>query len=220
MENYSKSPEQYVADRMTTQGRANFKTQTEDQLYRRSNDIYERYNTTGSLSDQQKTDIASALHYSSDKEGNAIGKMTPDRDFKALVVAQLTGSRTYRYNSLPKTVSRAIKGQKYTVTKANKAGRIYGSGIINNKTNNTIEEVATFSNDSNVVKALEKYTNQELSAFGITRHSEGIDIPIITRYEHGPGWANINTQSDKRTGGVTHAKDLRTTRQAREFVTK
>jgi len=57
---------------------------------------------------------------------------------------------------------------------------------------------------------------------GITKNPNGgYDVPVISKFARGSQtWANVNTETDKRIGGVTEATKRRATRQAASIMSR
>lgn len=215
----------------TTQGRANYATQTSAQLYNRSRDIWnENYRVTSLSSDQYK-DINKHLNYNIDSDGNVTGMMDPSRHFAAIHMASLTGNRIYKYDSAPKEIDRIIKGKPFKVDQRTEETREYGSGPIKGQTNNIIYDEVIFD-DPTVVSKLkeldkklkslkEKSPSWEgLESFGIVydKDTDSYRVPITTARSHGFGWASVDTTSDERVGGKTEASKKSSTRQAQQIT--
>lgn len=233
----SSSPEQAWTNYSTTQGRANYETTSDTVLRKNSRDIFNENNRLNSLTPDQKKELNLTLNYSQDGD-NLVGKMDDTRDVQDITLSQMTGDRRYKYNSVNRTVQRAIKGKTFIITPENRIQREYGAGQINSRQYNVVNDIATFT-DPEVVKQLDKISESELAKYGIrkrtiesedglklTPYSEkkgqivAYDIPISTRTGHGMGRSDQNTQSDKRIGGTTSASKYRTTRQAREITSQ
>ena len=209
----------------TTEGRANNKFTPDTVLRKNARDIFVENNVITDITDQQRSILDSTLKLAKNGD-NLVGKMDKDRDLQDITVAEMTGDRTYRYNSVNQKVRRAIRGKKFIIVPENRVDREYAAGEIKERHYNVVNDVATFT-DPEVVSELNKIPEEQLNQYGIKKRTvtdsnnnavEGYDIPISTKTGHGMGRAWQNTQSDKLVGGVTEASSLRSTRQAREIA--
>ena len=209
----------------TTEGRANNKFTPDTVLRKNARDIFVENNVITDITDQQRSILDSTLKLAKNGD-NLVGKMDKDRDLQDITVAEMTGDRTYRYNSVNQKVRRAIRGKKFIIVPENRVDREYAAGAIKERQYNVVNDVATFT-DPEVVSELNKIPEEQLNQYGIKKRTvtdsnnnavEGYDIPISTKTGHGMGRAWQNTQSDKLVGGVTEASSLRSTRQAREIA--
>lgn len=217
MSKYNISAGQAWVNANTTEGLANYKPQTPEQLVQRSREIFNKTNLITSFTAKQKQDVNTILDYSIDEDsGDEYGKMHKDRDLTAVTLAKMTGSRAFRHNDIANVVSRAIRGKTYTVENNNTVRREYGSGNINKKRYNVINEIATFT-DPDVSNALNKYSEEQLAVYGIKKKDKNTyEIPITTKFGHGQGWADINTTTMQRTQGVANVAKYNSTIQAKE----
>lgn len=209
----------------TTEGRANNKFTPDTVLRKNARDIFVENNVITDITDQQRSILDSTLKLAKNGD-NLVGKMDKDRDLQDITVAEMTGDRTYRYNSVNQKVRRAIRGKKFIIVPENRVDREYAAGEIKERQYNVVNDVATFT-DPEVVSELNKIPEEQLNQYGIKKRTvtdsnnnavEGYDIPISTKTGHGMGRAWQNTQSDKLVGGVTEASKFRSTRQAREIA--
>ena len=209
----------------TTEGRANNKFTPDAVLRKNARDIFIDNNVITDITDQQRSILDSTLKLAKSGD-NLVGKMDKDRDLQDITVAEMTGGRTYRHNSVNQKVRRAIRGKKFAIIPENRVDREYAAGEIKERQYNVVNDVATFT-DPEVVSELNKIPEEQLNQYGIKKRTvtdssgnavEGYDIPISTKTGHGMGRAWQNTQSDKLVGGVTAASSLRSTRQAREIA--
>lgn len=214
MNNYSKTAEQSWIDNNTTEGLAGYDEQSSSDLRTRSRQIFDRNNVVRGFTDQQKIELNKQLGYITNDKGGRDGIMNRDRDVQDIVISEMTGNRRYRYNATPKKVSRIIKGKRYTIDSDEIISREYGAGTIGKKQYNVINENATFT-DPDVVKQLDKIGEEELRRYGITKITvdgkEAYKIPITSKYGHGQGRADVNSQTLKRTRGASEASKLEAT---------
>lgn len=207
----------------TTQGKAEHGVQTAEQLYNRSNEIFENYNRVTTLQSEQYKDLNKWLNYTVDEEsGTVTGNVDSSRNFAPIDIAKMTGNRGYRYESTVKRVNRIIQGKEFVVTPDSSKSRKYGSGTIKDRRTNIIVDTVTF-NDKSVIDQLNKIPESELNKFGIEKIVEngettGYKIPISTTRQHGFGWASIDTASDERVGGKSEASKKSSTRQAQQLT--
>lgn len=225
----SESPESQWLQYSTTQGSAKYTPGTPQQLYKNSHDIFDRLNNIGELGDAAKLAINQGLGYSVDKKtGNRMGSSKrgslgfgsgATRDIEAITVADMTGQRRYKYDSIVRRLSRLFKSKdhSYVITPENVTKRKYASGQIGGKRYNVINEIATFADGSDISKFLDGYSEAQLAQYGITRNAGGgWDVPISTKYGHGQLWANINSAFDKNLTGTSETAKRQATRQAVE----
>ena len=224
MDNYSFDAELEWNNRNTTEGLAGYKSQTPEQLYSRSKQIFENNNIIPDFTDQQKLELNKQLGYINNEDGIRTGVMRKNRDFEPIVVAEMTGNRRYRYNQIPNVVSRIIKNKKYTIQNDDVVNRQYGAGGINipgrklERRYNTITEIATFD-DPDVVSKLNNISESELRKYGIIKVDKNTyKIPIVTKLGHGQGTADVNEQSIKRRQGASGAAKVDATTQAAELT--
>lgn len=212
-----KSDQEIWTEYSTTQGLAEYKKQTSEELYDRSRKIWnETYRVTSLTSDQYK-DINKLLNYNVDEDGNVTGTMDKDRHVAPIHMAAVTGWRGYRFASIPKKVDRIIKGKQFKVDETSVKTREYGSGQIKGSTNNIIYDEVIFDSPE-VVSELNKIPLGELKKFGIEKTENGYRIPITTAKPHGFGWASTDTVSDERVGGQSEASKKSSTRQAQQLT--
>lgn len=196
-------------------------TQSQITLLNKAHETFQRQNILSSVDSGIQKDMNHALAFIEDENNNHIGNIGKETDFAPVTEAAMTGNRAYRYNSDINKINRAIKGKPYKVTPQNQVGRKYGNGSIGKANYNVIQQTATFT-DENVVKVLNGYTEDALRAMGITKNpSGGYDVPIISKFSRGSQtWADVNTETDKRVGGVTEATKRRATRQATSIMNR
>ena len=223
----SGNPEAQWLQYSTTQGAVGYNSSTPQQLYKTSHDIFNRLNDIGGLGDAAKLAINQGLGYSVDKNtGNRMGSSKrgylgsgATRDIEAITVANMTGQRRYKYDSILRRLSRLFKSEDhyYVVTPENVTKRKYASGQIGGKRYNVINEIATFANGSKIANFLDGYSETQLAQYGITKNAGGgWDVPISTKYGHGQLWANINSAFDKNLTGAGETAKRQATRQAVE----
>lgn len=192
--------------------------QPENQLRSKSHNIFMRNNVIrGAIDDGVKQDMNHALGIRKDGDKN-IGVVKQGTAFAPITEASVTGTRTYKYNSIYKKLNRALQGKDYEMSEKNMSGMLYGNGNTGSADVDMIYHVGKFSyNDLKDI--LGSYDNAKLEAMGILRDgdSENSDyiIPMITSFSSGSQtWANINTETDKRIDGASGAQKHRPTRQA------
>lgn len=221
MNSYDKTPQKAWIDSSTTEGLVNRQPSTENKLLENSRKIWERNNEVTGFTEVQKKYLDTQLGV----DGGKKGVMTPNKTIMQNTQAEMTGNRRFTHNSMVNKVERIIKGKPYNVVDRDLQQRRYGSGTIKGKRHNVIIDVATFT-DPNVVNELDKLNQAELNKFGIVK-STVIDsatkkekdcykVPIASRFQHGQGNADVNSQYDKQYSGVSTAEKFRPTRQARE----
>ena len=216
---------QSFVDKNTTDGILRTKgetTQKESQLRTNSYNIWEKNNVRNkSLNGTDRTAINSILGYIQ-SGAQQVGKMTSNRDVKDLVVADATGTRTYRYASIPRTVSRIIRGKNYSVDANGIAGREYAIAFIKNKDNLVISENAIFD-DPSVVNALSKLNQDQLAKYGIKAKKDkdkvvAYEIPISSKYGHGQARASANIEGIKNKLGQQFVSNYAHDKQAYEIT--
>ena len=222
MENYSLPGEAAWNKYNTTEGVAGYKPQTPLELRSRSRAIFERNNEIVGFTSEQKKELNKTLGYTNakDDKGNDTiqGVMDKSRDVQDITIASATGSRGYKYQSIPKQVSRIIAGKKFKVDSNTIASRKYASASINKKRYNIINESVVFD-DPDVVSQLNKIGENTLKQYGIIKTETGnaYIVPISTKMSHGQGWADVDIQSVKRRQGAGGAAKMDATTQAREI---
>lgn len=197
-------------------------TQSQITLLNKAHEAFQRQNILSNAVDSGiQTDMNHSLSLTEDEDGNHVGNIGKETDFAPVTEAAMTGNRAYRYNSDINKINRAIKGKPYKVTQQNQVGRKYGNGSIGKANYDVIQQTATFT-DENVVKVLDGYTEDALRAMGITKNPNGgYDVPVISKFSRGSQtWADVNTETDKRVGGVTEATKRRATRQAASIMNR
>lgn len=223
MESYDKTPDQAWTDFSTTEGLVNRQPSTENKLLENSRKIWERNNEVTGLTEVQKKYLDTQLGV----DGGKKGVMTPNKTVMQNTQVEMTGNRRFTHNSTVNKVERIIKGKPYNVVDRDLQQRRYGSGVIKGKHHNVITDVATFT-DPSVINELDKLNYNELNKLGIVK-STVIDsatkkekdcykVPIASRFQHGQGNADVNSQYDKQYSGVSTAEKFRPTRQAREIT--
>lgn len=209
------------ADNNTTQGLAGYQKSDEYALHRNSHAIFERNNVVPDLTDDQKLALNKQLGYSVNENGGRDGIMTSNRDFADITISKMTGDRRYKYNSPANKISRIIKNKEYTIDTKDISKRKYGAGSISGRRYNVIVEIATF-NDPEVVAELNKLSDDQLRNFGIKKTTDdgstSYKIPIVSRFGHGQGRANVNNAGLKATQGQSQAGKQLATQQAREIT--
>lgn len=230
MENYSAEGKKQWIDKNTTQGLANYQEQPESKLRERSYEIFQRINQVSDLNESQKAQLDKQLGVNGGKNG----MMTPNKSFQDITVAELTGNRKYKYNSVPNKVNRIIKGKTYSVMGQDIPSRAYGAGTISGKQYNVINDIALFT-DPDVVSELDKIPEEDLKKFGINKHElkdangnpvlnedgtnrHGYRIPISTKLGHSVGRAQTNVEGIKNIQGASSAAKAQATMQAREIT--
>lgn len=207
MNNYSMNAEVVWTQYNNTEGFTGGNWQTSEELYQKSLNIFNKNNIVEDLHDDQKKDLNKRLGYINDEDGVRTGVMRKNRDLSAVVMAEMTGNRKYRYSSIPEKVSRIIKGKQYKVENADIIERKYGSGVVQvsgmngGRRYNIISEIATFK-DADVIKQLDAIGEKELNKYGIKKVDGYWKIPIITKLGYGQGRAETNQSSIKRRQGA------------------
>lgn len=206
----------------TTQGLAGYQKSDEYALHRNSHAIFERNNIVPDLTDDQKLALNKQLGYSVNENNGRDGVMTTNRDFADITISKMTGDRRYRYNTPANRISRIIKGKEFTIDAKDVAKRKYGAGSMSGRRYNVIVELATFD-DPDVVAELNTLSDDQLKHFGVKKvetnnGATAYKIPIISRFGHGQGRANVNNIGLKAVQGQSEAGKQLATQQAREIT--
>ena len=199
------------------------KTQNENTLRRKAHNVFMRNNIIsgnkigGAIDDGVKKDMNHAIGIRTENGVN-IGTVKQGTQFAPITEAEVTGTRTYRHNSIYNKINRLLQEKKYEVSESNMSGIQYGHGVAGSSNYDLIYHVGKFSY-SDLKDLLGGYTNEQLKEFGIeragTEENSDYIIPMVTSFSSGSQtWANINTETDSRLGGTSGAQKYRATRQA------
>lgn len=209
-------------EEVTTNGRYRTRTggitsQSEFNLAKDAKDIYNKYNRVDDITSDVRNSLNKTLRYTTGEDGKQNGIMDDTRELASITETNMTGTRTYKYNSKIKKLNKLMKGKKFFVSKDDVNYRMYGSGHIKGKQYNVITDMATFD-DEDIKNELNRWSDSQIEALGIVKNADdSYTIPIATKNGHGFARANVNTNYDSNTGGKAFGVKNARLRQAEEM---